>query len=276
MKNLWLFFVRYNAFFWFILFFTFSLFLVIKGNDYQKSRYLNSSNRLAGNLYNKVNSWKEYIALHTHNESLTKENATLRAQLQKYIISAELDSVETQDSLDFERYQFIPANVTNNSIHQKNNYLTLDKGTSNGIEKGMGVIAPNGVVGIIREVSLHFSTVQSLLHRETKISVTLDSLNVFGSLVWGSNTDSRYAMVRDIPNHLKVDTGTKIFTSGFSLFPQGIEVGEVVETDIISGESFMDIRIRLTTDFASLRHVYLVKDVLGEEKKEIESLEADG
>lgn len=276
MKNLWLFFVRYNAFFWFILFFAFSLFLVISGNNYQKSRYLNSSNKISGNIYNKVHSWKEYLALHSHNESLTKENAALRARLQKYIANTTHDSIEIQDSLDFERYRFIPAHVINNSIHQKNNYLTLDIGSSNGVLKGMGVIAPNGIVGIVREVSPNFSTVQSLLHRETKISVTLDSLQVFGSLVWGSNTDSRYAMVRDIPNHVKINTGTKIYTSGFSLFPEGIEVGEVVETDIVSGESFMDIRIRLTTDFASLRHVYIVEDVLGEEKSKIESLESDG
>lgn len=87
---------------------------------------------------------------------------------------------------------------------KKSNYLTLDKGSADGIERGMGVITSNGVVGIVLNTSAHFSSVQSLLHPDTKISVTLDTSKVFGSLVWGGNIDPRFAMVRDIPNHIKV------------------------------------------------------------------------
>lgn len=276
MRNLWLFFVRYNAFFWFILFFSFSLLLIIKNNSFQRSKYLSSSNFIVGNFYDKINSWKEYIALEKHNETLTKENAELRAKLENSFVNTIADSLQMSDSSNYERYRFIPANVTNNSIHRKNNFLTLNKGAMDGIEPGMGVIASSGVVGIVLNVSPHFSTVQSLLHTDTKISVTLDSSEVFGSLVWGNNTDSRYAMVRDIPNHVKVENGEKIYTSGFSLFPEGMEVGKVVETGIVSGESFMDIRILLTTDFAALHHVYIVKDELGYEKKTLEELNTDG
>jgi len=139
----------------------------------------------------------------------------------------------------------------------------------------MGVITSNGVVGIVLQTSANFSAVQSLLHPDTRISVVLDSSEVFGSLMWGNNIDPRYATVRDIPNHVQVKTGEKVYTSGFSLFPAGIEVGKIVETGITSGESFLDLKIELSTNFSNLHHVYVVKDLMVDEKEMLEASNQD-
>lgn len=277
MRNLWLFLVRYNAFFWFILFFVLSIFLVVRNNNFQRTSFVNSSNVVIGSFYEKVNSWKGYLALSSTNEELALENAKLRQQLENYIGKDTLDSVHLADAIDIGRYEFIVAAVVNNSIHQKSNFLTLNKGSNDGVALGMGVITSNGVVGSVLNVSAHFSTVKSLLHPDTKISVTLDSTaDAFGSLVWGNNTDPRYAMIRDIPNHIKVHTGQPVFTSGYStLFPKGIKVGHIIESGITSGESFKDIRILLTTKFSNLSHVYIVKDRLAVEKIELEAANED-
>lgn len=277
MKNLWLFLSRYNAIFWFILFFVVAIVLIVRNNSYQRASFLNSSNVLVGSFYKQVNSWKSYLALADANEKLTQENVLLRQQVQNMIqANPVVDSVHLVDSVEQGRYAFIIANVANNSVHQKSNYLTLDKGSADGIERGMGVITSNGVVGIVLNTSAHFSSVQSLLHPDTKISVTLDSSAVFGSLVWGGNIDPRFAMVRDIPNHIKVKKGEKVYTSGYSLFPSGIQVGEIVETGITSGESFLDLKIKLTTNFSNLNHVYIVKDLLVKEKQELEATQDNG
>lgn len=273
MKNLLLFLIRYNAIFWFILFFSISIFLVIRNNSYQQSSFLNSSNIIVGSFYEKTNSWKSYLMLNETNEALAQENVLLHQRIQALVEENNLlDSVVINDSIDYNRYSFIIAKVANNSVHRKNNYLTLDKGTLDGVENGMGVITSNGIVGIVLNASDHFSSVQSLLHTDSKISVTLDSSLVFGSLVWGNNIDSRYAMVRDIPNHVHVQKGEKVFTSGYSLFPSGIYVGEVIETGITSGESFLDLKIKLSTDFSNLHHVYIVKDLFVKEKENLEQL----
>ncbi len=279
MKTLWLFLRRYNAFFWFILFFGFSAVLVILNNNYQRATFFNSSNAVIGEAYARINSWKSYLLLAESNADLAAENAHLRNQLQHYISndSTLLDSIiPPMDSSKMSHYEFKVANVTNNSVHQKSNFLTLDKGSLDGVEEGMGVISSSGVVGYILHVSKHYSTVQSLLHPDTKISVTLDSTEVFGSLVWGSNIDYRLAMVKDIPNHVKVKKGEKVYTSGFSEhFPKGIYVGRVMETDISSGDSFLDLRIILSNDFSKLQQVYIVKDIYAKEKRELESLNQD-
>lgn len=278
MKNLWLFLVRYNAFFWFVLFFTFSIFLVVQNNNYQRSSFVNSSNVIIGSFYENVNSWKEYLSLRTTNEQLAEENALLRQQLQNRMSSdSTTEDIHFIDSIDESRYDFLVASVVNNSVNQKSNYLTIDKGTIDGIEKDMGVITSNGVVGTVLNVSAHFSTIKSLLHPDSKISVTLDSSSTaFGSLVWGNNKDPRYAMVRDIPNHVKVYVGQPVFTSGYSTkFPKGIKIGHIVQTDLTSGESFKDIRVLLTTNFVNLNHVYIVKDKMAIEKMELERQNKD-
>ncbi len=276
MKNLWLFLVRYNAIFWFILFFSVSIALVVQHNSYQRTSFINSSNVMVGSFYQQVNSWKSYLSLHDANEKLATENVLLRQQIQNLLqADTSADSVYIADSIQQGRYAFIVANVANNSVHQKSNYLTLDKGSADGVEKGMGVITSNGVVGIILQTSAHFSSVQSLLHPDTKISVTLDSSEVFGSLVWGSNIDPRFGMVRDIPNHVQVKKGEKVFTSGYSLFPAGIHVGDIVETGIKSGESFLDLKIKLSTNFTNLNHVYIVRDLLVDEKETLETTSQD-
>lgn len=279
MKNLWLFLVRYNSVFWFILFFVLSLGLVVNNNQYQRSSFVNSSNVVVGTFYSKVNSWKEYMYLTEVNKDLLDENALLRFQLQQLV--GKEDSIAepiNSDSIDNpSRYDFIVASVVNNSVHLRNNYITINKGSLDGIEKDMGVITSNGVVGTVLNVSPHFSTVKSLLHPDTKISVSVDSsATAFGSLVWGENTEPRFAMVRDIPNHVKLYIGQPIYTSGYSTkFPKGIKVGYIVQTDIVTGGSFKDVRILLTTKFEKLTHVYIVRDKLAKEKMELESLNDD-
>jgi len=277
MKNLWLFLAKYNAIFLFVPFFAVSVVLVVRHNSFQRASFINSSNVLVGSLYKTIAVWRDYLALYGTNELLSAENALLRQRLQNLLLTTDSASgtLPLVGSDAPGRYEFIVAGVANNSIHQKSNYLTLDKGARHGVERDMGVISSNGVVGFVVNVSAHFSTVQSLLHPGTKISVTVDETGAFGSLVWGDNIDPRYATVRDIPNHVTVQKGVKIYTSGYSLFPQGILVGEVVETGIASGESFLDLRIRLSTDFGKLHHVYIVKDLMLREKQALEATNTD-
>src|SRR5690606_8031779 len=150
MKNLWLFLKKYNAMFWFILFFTVSIILVVGNNSYQRAYFVNSSNTVIGSFYKEVNAWKGYLSLNETNEKLAQENVLLRQQIQNLLqADTSADTVHIVDSIEQGRYSFIVAGVANNSIHLKNNYLTLDKGAQDGIEKGMGVITSNGVVGFV-------------------------------------------------------------------------------------------------------------------------------
>jgi rod shape-determining protein MreC len=277
MKNIWLLLTKYNDFFLFVLFFCFSFYLVVSNNGFQRSSTFNSSNALVGGAYAQVNYWKNYLKLDEANLQLVAENAELRQQLQALTSRDTTTSTEVVDSVYEVRYKYITAQVANNSIHQKNNYLTINKGSLHGIEKGMGVISPTGVVGIVLQVSPHFSTVQSVLHSDTRISASLVESNAFGSLMWGTSLNPKHAVLKDIPNHVLVQPGEAIVTSGYSLFPPGIPLGKVIKTDNEGGESFFNIWVELTTDFHNLQHVYVVQDLYDLELKTLgKELAADG
>lgn len=276
MRNLWIFINRYSTFLLFILFFAVSFILIINNNSFQRASALNSSNEIIGRAYEKVDYFKAYINLNETNLTLAHENAALRALLKSSNYDNEVISRTIRDTLLEPRYSYIEARVINNSVNQKNNYLTVNRGSRHGIKKGMGVISSNGVVGIVLNVSPHFATIQSLLHSDTKISASLSKSEAFGSLVWGQNAvDPQYAILKDIPNHVEVKKGEQVVTSGYSLFPSGVIIGQVDETGILSGSSFLDIKIKLNNDFSTLRYIYIVTDKLSDEKETLEELNSE-
>lgn len=271
MKNIWVLLTKYNALFLFLLFFGISFLFVVTNNDFQRASTWNSSHALIGSVYDQTSRWTNYLKLADANQELLNENARLRRQL--YLLeSRDTSRLQTvTDTAGIPQYTYLSARVINNSIRQKNNYITIDKGSRQGIEKGMGVIGPNGVVGIVLNVSPNFATIQSILHGDSRISAALVTSHAFGSLVWGGHYDPKKALLKDIPNHIEVNAGEKVVTSGYSLFPPGIRVGTVLESAVASGESFLELTIELSTDFHNLQYVYVVMANFTEELDKLQS-----
>src|SRR5690554_2813424 len=271
MRNLWVFINRYSTFFLFILFFCGSIVLVVRNNTFQRASAINSSSQVIGSLYQQVDYFKGYLSLNETNLALARENAALRALLKSSNYDDKVISNIARDTAQQPQYSYIQARVINNSVNQKNNYITVNRGSKHGIKKGMGVISSKGIVGIVLNVSENFSTIQSLLHSDTKISASLAKSQAFGSLVWGTQSyDPQKALLKDIPNHIKVEDKEQVITSGFSLFPSGIVIGTVLETGLSSGSSFLDISVLLNNDFSTLRYVYIIVDRFSKEKEALE------
>lgn len=272
MKNIWILLTKYNDVFLFILFFGISFALVVTNNDFQRSSTLNSSNAIIGKIYQESSRITNYMKLDEANQELLAENSALRLSMDR-LLRRDTSTLQTiLDSLGEPQYSYIAAKVTNNSIRQKNNYITIDKGAEHGIEKGMAVISPSGIVGLVLNVSPHYATIQSLLHSDTRISASLQESLAFGSLIWGDNFNSKKAILRDIPNHVEVRKGERVVTSGYSLFPPGIAIGEVIESMEVGGESFKDISVALSTDFHNLQYVYVVVNNFISEKQALEAI----
>lgn len=273
MRNLWIFINRYNAFFLFIIFFAIGIILTVKNNAYQRSVTVNSTNEVVGEVYQNLNVLKKYINLGNVNDSLAQENAKLKTELLtlKSIDSAK--KITVKDTLNNPQYTYLSARVIKNSITLRNNVITINKGTADGIARNMPVISPGkGVVGFIMDVSEHLATVRSLLHKDTKISVNIKSNHALGSLVWGiGNSDFTKAYVKEVPNHFKVNLKDTIVTSGFSSFPPGIPVGIVTNTAVPTGDNFMSVEIKLFNDFSTLQYVYVILDKYAAEQKELEA-----
>jgi rod shape-determining protein MreC len=271
MRNLWRFINNYNAFFLFVIFFTTSIILLIKNNDFQRASTLNSSNEIIGNFYQQVNEVSKYLNLEIVNDSLAKENARLRGLLPSAYFNDSLITKKIIDTVHRTQYEYIEAEVINKTITSRNNYLTINRGTIHGVKKGMGVIGPSGVVGIVWNVSKDFASIQSILHEDTRITSSIEGTPYFGPLIWeGKNPET--VTLTDIPNQLNLKPGTNVVTSGLGvIFPKGIMVGKVLKSGIKGGGSFLDISVKLATNFYALQHVYIVKNNFANEQLTLES-----
>ncbi|WP_316824953.1 rod shape-determining protein MreC [Pedobacter miscanthi] len=274
MRNLWIFISRYNAFFLFIIFFTIGIYLTVKNNSYQRSVTLNSTNGVVGTAYERLNVFKRYLNLGIVNDSLAAENAKLKSQLLGLTTVDTAKDVKVVDTITNQDYTYLAAKVVKNSITLRNNIMTINKGSVDGIKNGMAVIAPQrGVVGFIRDVSEHLATIQSLLHKNTRISVTLKKNNALGSLVWGDgNFDIKKAFIKEVPNHIKMYVGDTVVTSAYSEFPAGILVGRITKPNVATNDNFLSGELNLFTDFSTLQYVYVVKYKKADEQKALESM----
>jgi rod shape-determining protein MreC len=270
MRNLYLFLVKNYAFILFLVLEVICGLLLIKNNQYQRATVLNSASNISGGLYQRTNNFSQYLDLTETNEKLMAENAALRKRLLESYYVLTTDSTEVFDSLYEQRYDYIQAKVINNSFIRRSNYLTLDRGTDAGIRRNMGLIGPDGLVGILRNVGDKFSSARSLLHKDIKISSLIARNGVIGSLIW-QGYDHRYAMLNDIPAHVEIEVGDEVITSGFSsIFPKGIPIGKVTKVEKNKGDNFQEIEVSLATKFESLDYVYVIRDFMKNDVKFVE------
>ena len=165
----------------------------------------------------------------------------------------------------------ISAAVINNSIIQKNNKLTLNKGRSHGLDKGMGIINEEGLVGIISDVSQNYATGITLLNLQTNISVRIKRTQEIGELKWDGRSVQKMTM-NSVPPHSDVQVGDSIITSGYStIFPSDLFVGKVEKRDADVRNGFLSLTVGLNNDFASLEYVYIIRNLEAEEQLQLES-----
>jgi len=271
MRLLFLLLWRNNFTLLFIFLEVFCFYLIATNNRFQQASVLNSTNRMVTSTMEAVNYVQEYIHLRENNIALSEENARLRSKLPETRYSTDRSLSFIDDSAFFQQYTYISAKVINNSIHHRNNYITLDKGAMHGVRPEMGVITPNGIAGIVNQVSAHYCTVMSLLHSKTNLSAMIRRNGFFGSLKWEGD-DPSVAYLYEIDKTVPVKKGDTIQTTSYSsIFPAAIPIGRVESTRIEPGSPFHKIKVRLFTRFGNLSHVYIVNNLL---KKEQQVLEA--
>ena len=268
MNNLLNFFVKHSAWFIFAVYVILSLVLLFKDNPYQQSVYLTSANSVSAAVYKALNNVTSYFHLRDINESLQERNAALETELIELRNLMSDMALQSPDSLRqpaLKQYSFVMAQVISNSIAQPNNYITINRGGLDGIKPEMGVIDQNGVVGIVNVVGPHAARVISLLNPHMRLSCKLKGSGFFGSLVWDGKSP-QLAVLEELPKHITFNKGDTIVTSGYSaVFPEGIIVGTVEGLARDMSDSFVSLRIRLTTNFSQLSSVRVITNSMKEQ-----------
>ena len=262
--------LKYHFTIIFILLEIVSFSLIIRHNEYQRAIFSESASTLFGNVSSTITSIKDYFRLKEMNESLANENILLKNRLEEYELLRDtiIHGTVVQDSIPV--YEYIGAKQVNATYNRTKNYITLNRGRKNGLQKEMAVCTPEGIVGLIQDLSDHFAVVIPLINVDSRISAKIKKNNYYGSLQWDGN-DYAYSYLNDIPYHVEVNAGDTIVTSGLSkIYPEGIVVGYVESVDKETA-NFLKIKVKLAVDFKRINHVYVI---LNNKKNEQTSLEA--
>jgi rod shape-determining protein MreC len=272
MRNLLIFISKYNAFFLFIIFEVASLILLFNYNSFQKASYITSSNDVTGAINTKVSEVSAYLSLGRVNDSLARENALLRNQLKSSFYIDTLAKRTVADTIYNQQYTYIPAKVISNSTNKHNNYITINRGSKDGIAKDMGVICSSGVVGLVVKTTEHFANIQSVLNGNARISAMLADTKEIGTFTWTSSLDPHQGLLMDVSNNVKPKLGERVVTSGQSLYPTGIPIGKISDLHAKEGGLFLNMYLELAVDYSKLEYVYVVINKLAKEQAEVEAM----
>ena len=254
-----------------------SCILLFNRNPYQRHVYLTSASTVSASVYEAANAVTGYFHLRDINDDLQRRNAQLESEviaLRSRVDDLEIELQQFGDTADIaqplRKFDFILAQVINNSISSPYNYITIAKGEAEGVKPEMGVVDQNGVVGVVNITGKHYSRIISLLNPDFRLSCKVKGSDVFGSLVWDGQSPAE-AVLEELPKHTVYAPGDTVITSGYSaVFPEGIPVGIVTESDRDADDNFVRLRIKLFTDFSQLSTVRLV---VSNDREDIKSIE---
>ncbi len=252
-----------------------SCILLFSGNLYRESVYMTSANAVSSSVYGMAHGVTGYFNLRSINEDLQLRNAALenevlnlKDEVARLKTLVPLDSA-TDARIPAARFDFVMATVINNSVNRPRNFFTINRGSTDGIAPGMGVVDQNGVVGIVNVTGRKSARIISVLNVTQRFSVKVKGTNNVGSLSWKEGNPA-IAYVEELPRHVKYHVGDTIVTSGYSTtFPEGIPVGYVMGQVNTADNNFYTLKIRLASDFSELSTVRVIKD---EFKTEMDSL----
>ncbi len=235
-------------------------------------------NEATGKLDAQFNRFYSYFFLKEINRQLALENARLRDSLKANFIAPDnsrklvSDTIKIDSLTRYRKFNYMPAAVVGNSISSQTNYLTFERGANQGVKKGMSVVGPEGIVGVIIDVSNNYSKAMSLLHRNSKVSAMLKKDNVAGSIEW-DGADPSYLILKNIPKSSKVLKGDTVLTSNYSSnFPSHLPIGTVASVISDPSSNFYTLKVKTATNFFSLQYVYIVENLRYNEQVKLEGI----
>ena len=168
-----------------------------------KTQYLTTASSVQGTVLTYRNDLTKHFNLSDNNIRLQRENVELLRKNPISFVPMQNGLVKINDTLHQTQFDYIPAVIINSTYDKRDNYFTINIGSSQGIERGMGVFTTDGVVGIIHNTSEHFSVIKSCLTKNLNISIMLEGTGEFGFLEWNGE-DARRGSMTGVSNDLLV------------------------------------------------------------------------
>lgn len=226
----------------------------------------------------KANDFKTLGEVLAENKELKSQIDDLTSQINKTKLEQyELDNYRELLELDNQYADFdkIAAHVIAMDGINWFSTFTIDKGSKQGIAKGMNVIAGSGLVGIVTDVGPNYSKVRSIIDDSSNVSAmvltTKDNFNVSGSLM-NMNKDKvlPFSELRD--ENDKVQQGDPVVTSYVSdQYQQGLLIGYIYSVEDNANNLTKSGYITPVVDFQHLQDVLVITEIKNTGKEDISS-----
>lgn len=267
----------------FVLIQAIALSVYSSSTHYTRAKLISRAMGITGGVQGIIADVDHYFGLNEQNEMLARRVAELENQMDIYrqavdtLLSSEQVRMAITEATaqQLQHYRYITARVVANTINRPHNYITLDKGTAQGVEPNMGVITPDGnMVGYVVDCSEHYAVVMPIINIDFrgggKLDIEGDTENRIGSISWDGRDASRVTM-SDLLEYANPKAGDKV-SSNSHYFPpmMKVNVGEVESISKSKNKNTYEVVLRLATDFSSLDHLILVHN---ERFKEVTDLE---
>lgn len=243
--------------------------LLLNRDSFRQSVFFRASTVVSANIQSVTTAVSSYFGLKTSNALLSEENAALKNRVAD--LEAEVDTLRILAHRDSEmegiladtihqrrNLSFLSAKVVDKTLFRFQNYIIINRGERDGVAPDMGVISPQGVVGVVQRVSDNYAVVIPVINTRQLISAKLKKSGHLGSVSWNGKNIGK-ASLNEIPTHVSAEKGDAVVTSGYSvIFPPDELIGYVSDTSQDNNYWSWNIEIDLAVDFHSLDYVTVV------------------
>jgi rod shape-determining protein MreC len=181
------------------------------------------------------------LGVKSDNDKLKRENGELK--LANHYLKSELSTADRARALSvFQAHsqsKTVAARVIGNGTGANSKVVFVDRGSTSGVESGMAVVTPDGIVGKVVDAYPTASLVMLITDPTFGAGVVSQKNHVHGTLKGQGHSE---CLVDYVQNEERVDPGEWFFTSGDDrIFPKGFPVGQV--SAVRNGKTFKEIYI---------------------------------
>ena len=205
-------------------------------------------------------------------EALAAENEVLEARIAEMEdVARQADSVSRENerlrqALDLlathEDYKLVDAYIIGWSSTDWENTLTINRGTTSGIQENMCAITANGeVVGLITDVGLNWAEVTTILDSTLEISGTI-SASGYNGMVKGGYIDGHETLLQMnyLPSAAIIRNKEQVVTSGSTVYPRGLIMGSIVDAGFAETGIAKYALLDPAAEISSLEQIFIITE----------------
>jgi rod shape-determining protein MreC len=207
--------------------------------------------------------WRHYFYLVT----VSKQNDALRRRLEAVLEKnnalkeMELSHERMRELLGFQSsltQHVVAAEVVGKDPSAWFKTVIINKGKGDGINRGMPVVTPGGIAGLVTDVSKNFSKVLLVIDQNSAVDALTQNTRARGIIKGDPAGDLTFEYI--LRRH-DINKGDVVISSGLdNVFPKGLRIGYVQDVFKPNAGIFQQVKVTPYVDFEKLEEVLVVLD----------------